>query len=153
MSDTITVSGVIATEPRNVVTEEGGIKITSFRLASQQRKFDRAQGKWVDGETNWYSVVAFRTLAENAQASLHKGERILVRGRLRLRDWTSGERSGMNVEIEADALGHDLAWGRTEYRRVVRAVPAATEAAPEEPTDADAPEAEREPVSAGATPF
>jgi single-strand DNA-binding protein len=136
MPDTITVGGVIATEPKHVVTTEG-LKITSFRLASQQRRFDRAQDKWIDAETNWFTVTAFRQLAENAQASLKKGDRVLVRGRLRMRDWTSGERTGVSIEIEAEGMGHDLAWGRTEYRRVLRTPAAdATESAPE---DSDAP--------------
>lgn len=153
MPDIITVSGVIATEPRNIVTEDGGLKITSFRLASQQRRYDRAQSKWVDGDTNWYSIVAFRMLAENAQASLGKGERVIVRGRLRMRDWVSGERAGMNVEIEADAIGHDLAWGQSQYRKVVRASAPAADAASEETASHEPADVEREPVGAGATPF
>ena len=151
MPDTITVGGVIATEPKHVVTTEG-LKITSFRLASQQRRFDRAQDKWVDAETNWFTVTAFRMLAENAQASLKKGDRILVRGRLRMRDWTSGERTGVSIEIEADGIGHDLAWGRTEFRRVLRAsTPDAATSTSEETEPApmaedDAPAADALPV-------
>jgi len=155
MSDIIAVSGVIATDPRNVYKEkeEGGLNITSFRLASQQRRYDRAQSKWVDGDTNWYSVVAFRALSENAGASLKKGDRVIVRGRLRMRDWTNGERTGMTVEIEADAIGHDLAWGRTEYRKVVRFAAAVAEPVPEEASVGEHAEPEREPVGAGSTPF
>ena len=136
MPDTITVGGVIATEPKHVVTTEG-LKITSFRLASQQRRFDRSQSKWVDADTNWFTITAFRQLAENAQASLSKGDRVLVRGRLRMRDWTSGERTGVSIEIEAEGIGHDLAWGRTEFRRVLRTAP--TEPADAAPDDSDAP--------------
>jgi len=36
-----------------------------------------------------------------------------------VRDWTSGDRAGTTVEIDADALGHDLAWGTTVYTRSV----------------------------------
>ena len=136
MPDTITVGGVIATEPKHVVTTDG-LKITSFRLASQQRRFDRAQSKWIDAETNWFTVTAFRQLAENAQASLNKGDRVLVRGRLRMRDWTSGERTGITIEIEADGIGHDLAWGRSEYRRVLRT--AAADAGESTPDEGEAP--------------
>lgn len=151
MPDQIAVTGVIATDPRNVVIKDGGLPVTSFRLASQQRRFDREQGRWVDTETNWFTVTAFRALAENAGASLHKGDRIVVRGRLRMREWTTGERSGLNVEIEADAIGHDLSWGRTDYRKVVRSSAASAEPAPEDAPVDDT--AEREPVGAVATPF
>ena len=41
MSDIITITGLIATTPRHVVTAEG-LPITSFRLASSQRRYDKA---------------------------------------------------------------------------------------------------------------
>ncbi len=136
MTDTITVSGVVATEPKHVVTSEG-LRITSFRLASQQRRYDRAQSKWVDAETNWFTVTAFRQLAEHAAASLHKGERVIARGRLRLREWSNGERAGTTVEVEADGIGHDLAWGTSEYHRVARtAEPEPGQEGPGEPSGA-----------------
>lgn len=157
MPDIITVHGVVATEPKHVETAEG-LKITSFRLASQQRRYDRAQSKWIDAETNWFTITAFRQLAENAQASIGKGDRVLVQGRLRMRDWTSGERTGVTVEVEAESMGHDLAWGRTEYRKVLRAPVAAEGSAPAaEPADeAPVPDpslAELETAGAGALPF
>lgn len=129
MSDIISVTGSIATEPRHIVTAEG-LPITTFRLASAQRRYDRAQSKWVDSETNWYTIASFRGLAVNAAAALHKGERVLVRGRIRVRDWTSDARSGTTVEIEAESIGHDLLWGTTTYSRSVGARDAGAGAAP-----------------------
>ena len=118
MSELITVSGLVATTPRHLVTQDG-LPITSFRLASSQRRFDRSQNKWVDGETNWYTITAFRQLAVNASHSVTKGERIVVHGKLRVRDWDNGERAGTSVEIEADVLGHDLSWGTAVFTRTV----------------------------------
>jgi len=66
---------------------------------------------------NWYTVTGFRKLAINAAASLQKGDRVVVSGRLRIRDWSQGERAGTTVEIEADALGHDVAWGVSRFTR------------------------------------
>ncbi len=120
MTDTIFLTGVVATSPRHVTTNEG-LAITSFRLASSQRRYDRALSKWVDGETNWFTVSSFRNLATNAAGSVVKGDRVVVTGRLRVRDWENSDRSGTNVEIEADALGHDLTWGTSVYTRHVSA--------------------------------
>ncbi|MFD4420179.1 single-stranded DNA-binding protein [Agromyces sp. NPDC058484] len=117
MTDNITVTGVVGSDPRLHVTNQG-LAIASFRLASTRRYFDRAKGTWEDGETNWYTVSGFRQLAHNAMASVGKGERIVVHGRLRLRAWESGEKSGTAVEIEADSIGHDLAWGTTKLTKV-----------------------------------
>jgi single-strand DNA-binding protein len=112
------VAGLVATTPRHLVTQDG-LPITSFRLACSQRRFDRSQNKWVDGETNWFTVTAFRQLAINLATSINKGERVLAHGRLRVRDWDNGERAGTSVEIEAEHVGHDLVWGNAQFTRTV----------------------------------
>lgn len=126
MSDTITVTGVVGTDPHQHVTGDG-LVITSFRVASTRRYFDRAKGEWADGETNWYGVSAFRQLARNASLSIRKGERVIVQGRLRQRAWETATKSGTSVEIEADAIGHDLAWCVSTYARVQAPRPAGVE--------------------------
>lgn len=118
MTDTITLTGLVATIPRHLVTSEG-LPITSFRLASSQRRFDRAQNRWIDADTNWYTVTAFRQLALNISGSIEKGERVIVTGRLRMREWTAGERAGTNIEIDADSIGHDLSWGTARFTRSI----------------------------------
>ncbi len=118
MSELITVAGLVATTPRHLVTQDG-LPITSFRMAASHRRFDRAANKWVDGETNWFTVTSFRQLAINAAGSISKGERVLVTGKLRVRDWDNGERAGTSVEVEAEALGHDLSWGTATFTRTV----------------------------------
>ncbi|RZS66092.1 single-strand DNA-binding protein [Agromyces ramosus] len=119
MTDSITVTGVVGSDPRMHVTTQG-LAITSFRLASTRRYFDRTKGSWEDGETNWYTVSGFRQLAQNTAVSVHRGDRVVVQGRLRLRAWESGEKSGTAIEIEADSIGHDLAWGTTTLIKVRR---------------------------------
>lgn len=116
MTDSITLTGLVATTPRHLTTSEG-LAITSFRLASSQRRFDRGANRWVDGETNWYTISTFRALAENAATSISKGDRVVVSGKLRIRDWENTDRSGTTVEVEAETLGHDLCWGISSYTR------------------------------------
>lgn len=133
MTDSITLTGLVATDPRNIVTSEG-LAITTFRLASTQRRFDKKESRWMDAETNWYTVTAFRQLALNAMASLRKGERVVVTGRLKIRSWDNGEKTGTNVDVEAEAVGHDLAWGTTAFNRTILVSSAA------EPSDGTAPD-------------
>jgi single-strand DNA-binding protein len=116
LSDNITLTGIVASEPRSITTSEG-LAITSFRLASSQRRFDRGQQKWIDADTNWYSITMFRQLAANCAVSIHKTDRVVVTGRLRVKDWSTGERSGTNIEVDADAIGHDLSWGTAAFSR------------------------------------
>lgn len=117
MEDMITLTGLVATTPRHLTTSMG-VAITSFRLASSNRTFDRQLGRWVERDTNWYTVSSFRALAENAAESIQKGDRVVVVGQLRLRDWENTDRSGTTVEVEASVLGHDLGWGVAEYKRI-----------------------------------
>lgn len=148
MSDTLTLTGIVATTPRHLVTSEG-LPITSFRLASSQRRFDRAKEQWVDGDTNWYTITTFRALAINASTSIAKGQRVIVAGRLRIRDWENGEKSGTTVDIEADSIGHDLAWGSTVFTRTVVTTSVAAPAPEEAPAD---PEATSDDVTPSQTP-
>ena len=60
MNDTITLTGIVATTPKHIVTSEQ-VTVTSFRLAATQRRFDSDENKWIDGNTNWYTVTAFAT--------------------------------------------------------------------------------------------
>jgi single-strand DNA-binding protein len=88
-------------------------------LAASKRRYDRTKKTWVDGETNWFTITSFRQLAINSASSISKGDRIVATGRLKVRDWDNGERTGTSVEIEADSLGPDLSWGTTEFTRTV----------------------------------
>lgn len=117
MKDRITVVGNVAGSPEKRRTISGDT-VVNFRLGCTQSHFDSRTGAWVDDETNWYSVSAYRTLAENALESIHQGERVIVTGTLRLRKWEAGEKKGTSADIDADALGHDLRWGRALYRKV-----------------------------------
>jgi len=116
MTDLVTVTGYVATPPRHIVTS-AGLPITTFRIVSNQRRFDRQQQKWVEAGANWYTIASFRKLAVNVEKSIEKGQNVVVTGRVRIRDWESGERTGTTVEIEADAIGHDLSWGTATFVR------------------------------------
>lgn len=113
MNDTITIVGVIGTDPDK--TTPNGVPITRFRVASKERRFDRASGTWVDGDTNWYNVSTYRRLAEHCFASLHKRDRVILIGRIRVRNWEAGEKRGTSVDIDAEAIGPELQFGTTAF--------------------------------------
>lgn len=118
MTTTIQVVGTIATDPK-LINPASGTQLCSFRLASDERRYDREKQEWVDGDTNWFGVVAFRGLAGHAHESFRKGDRVLVSGRLRMRKWEKDDRRGTSVEIEAEALGHDVRWGVSRFEKRV----------------------------------
>ena len=113
----ITAVGWAATAPREIHGD--GVPYTDFRLAHTARRFDGQ--RWIDGRTVWFTVKAFRDLARNVAESVHKGQPVVVQGRLRTETWAgpNGERT-TNV-LEATAVGHNLAWGAGTFgRRVYR---------------------------------
>ena len=117
MNDTITLTGFVATPPHQRGMS-GNSPVISFRLLSSQSHFDRAKNIWIDDDPNWYTVSAFRQLAVNVLKSVGKGDHVIVTGRLRIHDWEASGRSGTNIDLNADAIGHDLCFGQTSYTRV-----------------------------------
>jgi single-strand DNA-binding protein len=118
MQELIAIQGLVATTPRTVTTKDG-FPLTSFRLVSAARRFNREIAQWEDSNTNWYTVVGFRRIAENMSASLEKGQRVILQGRLRVKDWDNGEKTGTTVEVEVLGIGHDLSWGTSVFERTV----------------------------------
>lgn len=118
MSETITVRGFLGGEVEEFTTPQG-LPISNFRLGCTPRRYDRKTERWVNGDTNWYTVSAFRQLAQNVKSSLSKGDPVLVTGRLRVRQWESekGQR-GTSVEIDAEAIGYDLTFGSGSFTRL-----------------------------------
>lgn len=117
MNSPISMDGTIGTVPERRQTANGA-SLCRFRVACSDRRFDRETNAWVDGEASWMTVIAYRGLADHAHASLNKGDRVLVSGRLKVRPWrTDDGKSGVAVEIDADALGHDLRWGTSAFSR------------------------------------
>lgn len=89
--------------------------MVTFGLATTERRFDN--GEWRDGHTNFFSVSAFRALGEHAFASFEKGQRVVVVGRLRVRRWEAGGRTGTSIDLEASSLGPDLMFGVASFRK------------------------------------
>lgn len=106
----ITVSGLVATTPRHLVTQDG-LPITSFRLAQETTTLNG------ETNTNWLTITSFKQLAINVANSVTKGDRIVVTGQIRVRDWDNGDRAGTSVEIEATSIGHDMAFGTSKFTR------------------------------------
>ncbi|MBR2748063.1 MAG: single-stranded DNA-binding protein [Bacteroidales bacterium] len=82
---------------------QGNAKVASFRLATTERFRDR------NGETRenteWHSIVAWRSNADLVEKFVHKGSQIYIEGRLRTRQWT--DQTGakrFTTEIQADNI-------------------------------------------------
>ena len=112
----VTVAGNVAAEPRIRVTA-AGVRVTSFRLASTERRYNKELHAWRDGDTVYYTVTCWRSMAENAAESVHKGQPMIVHGRLRVSSYEKDGQVRTAVEIEARSLGHDLSWGVSKFTK------------------------------------
>jgi single-strand DNA-binding protein len=120
LDNTVVIVGNLGANPE-YRRLDNGIEVANFRVGSTRRRYDRATGQWVDGPTSWWRVTCWRGLAANVAHSLRRGERVVVVGRPQVVPWeTEDGRSGTSVEVEAQAVGHDLAWGTSTFERVVR---------------------------------
>ncbi|MEW2524768.1 single-stranded DNA-binding protein [Streptomyces sp. NPDC047071] len=144
MNDTmITVVGRVATTP--VFRELPSGPVTRFRIAVTPRHFDRERNEWADGHTNFFTVWARRALGLNVQSSLSLGEQVIVQGRLKIKDEERGGQHWLSVDIDAHAIGHDLARGTSAFRRGRASAQAPMEREPawESPAEGTDPGAEK----------
>jgi single-strand DNA-binding protein len=94
--------------------------VASFRIASTSRRFDRATQRWVDSGQLFLGVSCWRELGTNAAVSLHKGDPVIVSGKLSTRTYEKDGQSRSVCELEALAVGPDLARGTAVFRRTPR---------------------------------
>ena len=118
MSDTyVTLHGWVGSDV--TFRDPQGISVDNLRVASTPRL--KREGKWVNGDTTWYSVTAWRQLADNVRSSVSKGDAVIVHGRLRTDCWKREDgQISSSLQIEASLLGHDLARGTSAFVRSVK---------------------------------
>jgi single-strand DNA-binding protein len=120
----ITLRGYLTAEPKLHQKTAAAAPVTEIRVGSTPRRLNRETGEWQDAPTSYFTVKCWRRLAINAVSSLHKGDMVVVRGRFYMNHWVdSQQRPRATLEIEADSLGHDLAYGWSHFLRGTRPQP------------------------------
>lgn len=125
MSDsTITIRGWLGGDV--TLRQAAGVPVANFRLACTPRKFNPRTESWSQGLTQWYTVNAWRGLAENCARSLRRGDPVVVHGRLESRTYVNGDNvEVLSFEIDAVHVGHDLSRGTSRFTRTQQPEPAA----------------------------
>ena len=115
--NTVTLTGNLTKDPELRYTT-GGRGVASFGLAVNRRY--QVNGEWQE-QVSFFNVVAWADLGENAAASLHKGNRVMVTGRLEQRSYDTREGEKRNItEVIADDLGPSLRWAQAQVERISR---------------------------------
>ena len=136
------IRGTLTADPTQRVVANG-TKVTSFRLASNTRRFDKDRNEWVNFETLFLTVNCWRQLADNAYVSLHRGDVVDVRGRLRQREYDDNDGKRVTtVELEAYSVGPDMSKYVVSMSRPMRELPDLPQQAQDSPgAEAEAPAA------------
>ena len=113
----ITVVGNLVADPEPRVSQAGKSWVT-FRIASTPRVRDRQSGEWSDGEALFLGCRAYGEYADNISASLTKGMRVIVQGRLTQRSYTDNQgQQRTSLDLEVEEIGPSLRWVTAQVTR------------------------------------
>ena len=84
----ITFTGHLGGEPELRFTPNGKA-VADFSVAESHSR--KVGNEWQDDGTTWWRVTAWDWLAESVAESLHKGQRVVVTGQVRSREWEDNE--------------------------------------------------------------
>lgn len=116
---TTSVVGNLAADPELRFIPSGAA-VANFTVASTPRMFDKDTNGWKDGDTFWLRCAVWRDLAENVAASLHKGDRVVVTGRLKQRSYDKDGQTVTVVEMDVDEIGASLRYAEVQVRKTER---------------------------------
>jgi single-strand DNA-binding protein len=114
----VTVVGNLTDDPSLKFTPSGA-GVANFSVASTPRVLDRQTGEWRDQDPLFLRCSVWRDAAEHVAESLHKGDRVIVQGRLRQRSYETREGEKRTViECEVDEIGPSLRFAQAQVTRV-----------------------------------
>lgn len=90
----VTVAGNLTQDPQLRFGRQSGQPFAVFRLAQNRHRWDKEVGHLIQVGTNFVEVIAFRALGLNIAECVKKGDPVVVHGKLRINDWTNGDKSG-----------------------------------------------------------
>lgn len=115
----VTVTGNLTSDPELRFTPAGA-PVAQFTVASNERYKDSG-GQWADGPTSFVRCNAWRDLAEHCGESLTRGDRVIVTGVLRQRDYQTKEGEKRTVwELAASEVGAALRYATARISKVRR---------------------------------
>jgi single-strand DNA-binding protein len=97
----VTIVGRVGTEPEPM--GENGLR---FRVVTSDRSKNEETGTWEDVNTSWWTVKAWRKVAEQAKGTLKKGQEVVIVGKMREDNWTNPttNEKRTSYEINADTI-------------------------------------------------
>lgn len=100
MNPKVTIVGRIGTDPEAI-----GATGIRMRVVTNDRVKNQQTGAWEDRDTSWWTVKAWKTLAEQSKTTLKKGQEVIIVGTIYQENWTdSSGNAKTSYEINADSI-------------------------------------------------
>lgn len=113
----ITIVGNLVADPELRFIPNGAA-VTTIRVASTPRAYNRDTNQWEDGEALFLTCNIWRQPAENVAESLTKGARVVVVGKLKQRSYQTREGENRTVfEVDADEIAPSLRYATAQITR------------------------------------
>jgi len=97
---TITIVGRVGQDP--VKLNGGGVRL---RIVSNDRVKNDSTGNWDDKDTSWWTVKAWKNLAEQSINTLKKGQEVVIVGKIYEETWQDKEGNNRtSYDVNADTI-------------------------------------------------
>lgn len=106
----VTIVGNVTGDP-TLDKGPSGAPYSRFSVAQTPRR-KGANGEYEDEETMFFRCTAFGSTGENVAASLHKGDRVLVVGRMKTSSYQKDGENRTSMEVMVDHVGPELKWAQ-----------------------------------------
>jgi single-strand DNA-binding protein len=110
--------GNITDDPQLRYTQSGKA-VANFTVAVSHRT--KSNGGWQDVTDGFFTVTCWNSLADNVAASLKKGSRVLVTGKLTQRSFETEGQKRSAIEIVASHVAAELSFATAEITKATRA--------------------------------
>lgn len=101
MSFPVTFKARLGADPEMTIGSNGSA-VTRMRVVTNGRRM--VDGDWQDTDTSWWQVTAFGRQAEAAVEQLHKGDLVLIQGKVKQREWEKDGVKRVTAEVTADEV-------------------------------------------------
>lgn len=108
MSYTTTTIVGNATSAPELARTQGGKQLAKFTVAVDEGK---------DRDSSFYRVTVWDDMAQHVAATILKGMRVIVQGRLQVREYEHNGQKRVSVDVTAESVGPDLRWATATVTR------------------------------------
>jgi len=105
-----------------------GAAVVNFTVASTPRIYDKATQEWKDGEALFMRCSLWRDAAENVAESLHRGNRVIVVGKLKQRSYEKDGDKRTTIEMDVEEIGPSLKYAIATPEKASRGAKASSTA-------------------------